>query len=142
MPTVTVSGIPAGQGNLRRSKGGGLYESGKATRPWRLAIAATVAEFRGDEPITREPVAMACRFTFIRPMSHTKKLGGLVKGAPWAMVRNPDLDKLARAVLDSLTGVLYGDDSQVVQLHLFKSYGERAGLELTWDILAPPGASD
>lgn len=36
----------------------------------------------------------------------------------------PDLDKLMRAVLDSLTGVLYVDDSQVVQGEPLKFYGE------------------
>jgi len=32
----------------------------------------------------------------------------------------PDLDKLARAVLDALSGVLYRDDGQVVELVLSK----------------------
>jgi Holliday junction resolvase RusA-like endonuclease len=34
----------------------------------------------------------------------------------------PDLDKLARAVLDALTGVYYLDDAQVVSLDLQKAY--------------------
>jgi crossover junction endodeoxyribonuclease RusA len=142
VPTVRVDGVPAGQGNLRRSPSGGMYESSHGTRPWRFAVAAAVRDELGDEPVTREPVALVCRFSFVRPMSHTKKSGGLVSGAPWTMVRNPDLDKLARAVLDALTGVLYGDDAQVVQLVLFKSYGPSAGLVLTWDILDPPVAGD
>ena len=35
----------------------------------------------------------------------------------------PDTDKLARAVLDSLTGVGYEDDAQVVSLYARKLYG-------------------
>ena len=34
----------------------------------------------------------------------------------------PDLDKLTRAVLDALTGVLYLDDKQVIELHARKQY--------------------
>lgn len=34
----------------------------------------------------------------------------------------PDVDKLARCVLDGLTGVLYGDDGQVVAMRLAKQY--------------------
>jgi len=39
----------------------------------------------------------------------------------------PDLDKLARAVLDALTGAAYKDDSQVVVLHATKAYGCHPG---------------
>ena len=35
----------------------------------------------------------------------------------------PDIDKLTRACLDALTGVLYKDDSQVVALHVEKLPG-------------------
>ncbi len=49
----------------------------------------------------------------------------------------PDLDKLCRACLDSLTGIVWRDDSQVVRLEANKDYGapgamiwvERAALE-------------
>lgn len=34
----------------------------------------------------------------------------------------PDVDKLARCVLDGLTGVVYGDDGQVVAIRLAKQY--------------------
>ena len=35
----------------------------------------------------------------------------------------PDLDKLTRAVLDALTGTVFEDDSQVVQIRVWKYYG-------------------
>jgi Holliday junction resolvase RusA-like endonuclease len=35
----------------------------------------------------------------------------------------PDVDKLARALLDALTGVAYEDDGQVVALTVRKTYG-------------------
>ena len=35
----------------------------------------------------------------------------------------PDVDKLARALLDALTGIAYEDDGQVVALHVLKIYG-------------------
>jgi Holliday junction resolvase RusA-like endonuclease len=37
-------------------------------------------------------------------------------------VKLPDLDKLVRCVADALTGVLYLDDKQVVDLHARKCY--------------------
>ena len=38
--------------------------------------------------------------------------------------KRPDLDNLAKAVKDALKGVIYADDSQIVEAHLFKRYGE------------------
>jgi len=38
------------------------------------------------------------------------------------MTVKPDIDKLARALLDSLTGIAYRDDSQVVKLTVDKRY--------------------
>lgn len=35
----------------------------------------------------------------------------------------PDVDKCARAILDSFTGVVFTDDAQVTELHVLKAYG-------------------
>ena len=40
----------------------------------------------------------------------------------------PDLDKLARALLDGITGVVVKDDSLVVDLMVGKRYGEAPGV--------------
>jgi Holliday junction resolvase RusA-like endonuclease len=36
----------------------------------------------------------------------------------------PDLDKLCRSIGDSLTGVIFEDDSQVTEIHATKLFGE------------------
>ena len=43
----------------------------------------------------------------------------------------PDVDKLARALLDALTGVVYHDDGQVVDLHVTKIYGPHTCARIT-----------
>jgi len=58
------------------------------------------------------PVALAITFALPRPASVRRR----------APTTRPDVDKLARAVLDALTGVLYADDAQVVDLHTRKRY--------------------
>jgi len=37
--------------------------------------------------------------------------------------KRPDLDNLAKAVQAALKGIVYADDSQIVEAHLFKQYG-------------------
>ena len=46
----------------------------------------------------------------------------------------PDVDKLARAGLDAMTGVVFSDDAQVTEALVGKVYGETPGLmcEVRW----------
>src|SRR5258707_1026874 len=66
-------------------------------------------------------LAVAITFRMARPAGHwgTK---GLKPSAPRAPVTKPDIDKLARSTLDSLTGLVFDDDSRIVQLVLRKEY--------------------
>ena len=71
---------------------------------------------------------MELAFTFIRPRWHYGRRG-LRPSAPLGHAVRPDLDKLARAVLDALVGAgVIRDDAQVAELHATKGYGERPGL--------------
>lgn len=67
------------------------------------------------------PVRVSLHFALKRPkrlLTKTWKHRGL-----WHTTK-PDLDKLARAVKDALTGVLWTDDAQVAQLLAEKSYAD------------------
>lgn len=47
--------------------------------------------------------------------------------------KRPDIDNLAKAVKDALRGVIYVDDSQIVESHLYKRYGKyciKVGIEM------------
>jgi Holliday junction resolvase RusA-like endonuclease len=62
------------------------------------------------------PVHVRADFQFTRPKS-TKRVLPTVK---------PDLDKLARALLDALIGVAFVDDGQVTALTVAKRYADEA----------------
>ena len=61
------------------------------------------------------PVELLVVWFLAKPKSTPKKITKPTK--------KPDTDKLLRAVLDSLTGVVYEDDSQVVRVTAEKKYG-------------------
>ena len=66
-------------------------------------------------------------FRFSRPKSHygrKNKEPYLKYDAPYYKTSAPDCDKLARAILDALTGVAYIDDAQVCKLSAAKVYTE------------------
>lgn len=39
--------------------------------------------------------------------------------------KKPDMDNIAKIILDSLNGIAYEDDKQVVELHLYKQFAEQ-----------------
>jgi crossover junction endodeoxyribonuclease RusA len=90
-----------------------------------LAVRFEYREFPG-------PVEVRLDFLFERPKSHFKR-GQLQGGAPNAkecVTRGRyDIDKLTRAVLDGLTGVVYTDDSQVVRIVARKLWCGRSDVE-------------
>jgi Holliday junction resolvase RusA-like endonuclease len=110
---IWVQGLPIAQGSKNAFRRGNrivLVESAKGLKSWRETIAH-VAKQTHKVPTTD---AVTISLLFLMP-------------APKKMVRRypttkPDLDKLTRAVLDALTGVIYADDSQVVQIEAQKGY--------------------
>lgn len=136
---ITVRGIPAPQGSKRHVGGGRMVEQSKAVGPWREAIRAETQKIRQQRhipPVSR-PVDVEIQFILPRPKSHygTGRNAKILRvSAPEFPAGRPDLDKLARAVLDGLTdGGAFNDDSQVVILRLAKVYAdfESPGCEIS-----------
>lgn len=135
--TVTVAGKPAPQGSKARGRNGGLYDMSKGLESWRRAVALTVRNALSHDALAgmehwpagarTGPVAATVVFLLARPADHyrTGAHAGVVKSsAPLHPATRPDVDKLARAVLDGLTmsGAIK-DDGQVVTLSAVKAYG-------------------
>ena len=116
-----VHGIPIPQGSMRgfihRSKEGkahvALTSANTKTEPWRQDVAAQAIAAKVPH-IALGPVRLHVTFFLPRPKSRAKK-------HKWPDVR-PDLDKLLRAILDSLTGIAFRDDAQVCEVYAEKVY--------------------
>ena len=115
-----VPGKPVGQGSKRYLGKGVLVETAKGLKAWRTDIRSTAMQYF-PAPI-EGPVTLCLTFSYNRPKSHRNAAGGLRKGYCVEKVSAPDLDKLARAVGDALTGVAYRDDAQIICLRLMKGY--------------------
>lgn len=73
----------------------------------------------------QQPLWVHIRFFLRRPAGHFGKKG-LRESAPLWPTSKPDVDKLARATLDSMKGTIYDDDSRIASLTVEKHYaGER-----------------
>lgn len=127
-----VAGLPVPQGNLRAGLIAGkarVIHSGPKFGPlhaWREAIATEARAAHVRDELLTEAVGVNLTFRMPRPQSHYTPRGPLRPSAPvFPAGRVGDIDKLARAVLDAVTGVLIADDAQVVELVARKVYVDR-----------------
>lgn len=121
--TFDVLGLPAPQGSKRHLGNGILLESSKRVKPWRTDIQQTALTHVPSTWPHQSPIAITLTFRFPRPKSHYTTKGTLKPSAPpYLITRTGDIDKLSRAILDALTGILFLDDSQVVSLTANKRY--------------------
>jgi Holliday junction resolvase RusA-like endonuclease len=135
-----VPGLPAPAGSKRAYvnkttlRVNVVDDSGKRGRRWRKAVAlAAGVECGLPEPLAG-PLVLTLEFRLPRPRSHYgtgRNHARLKPDAPeWPTVK-PDALKLARSVEDSLTGVVYRDDAQVVvgtQAKRYTLFGEAPGV--------------
>jgi|HubBroStandDraft_6_1064221.scaffolds.fasta_scaffold179578_1 crossover junction endodeoxyribonuclease RusA len=132
-----VAGIPVTQGNksafVNKSSGKAVMREGRSKtantnfHSWREGVAneaRAVAAGRPGFPYDC-PVVISLTFGLQRPKSAPKRRRTWPTGA-----RSGDADKLARAVLDALTGVLMTDDSLCVGLSVTKDFAARPGVRV------------
>lgn len=130
-----VPGKPATAGSKRgipfRKKDGGLgvrlLHACDRFESWRVDVRAIVSRMLPvDCDLIDGPVSLSLEHVIQRPKSHYrtgKNSHELRACAPIWPTGKPDLTKVLRALEDSLTGVLWVDDSQVVVQSCSKTYG-------------------
>lgn len=135
MPTVievTIFGDPKGQPRPRafaRRMGSKfvarVYDSDVADE-WKGAVdGALLTRAISNELKMRDgPFAVAMEFVFERPKSHFDARGLVRRQRSPAHLQKPDLDNLAKLILDRITrsGRYWNDDSQVVSLQVSKHW--------------------
>jgi Holliday junction resolvase RusA-like endonuclease len=116
-----VDGVPAPQGSKSLSRSGVMYEANKNLKPWRKEVTAAASWVAGPGfELMQGPLIVSIWFTMPRPPT-VKRESPSVK---------PDLDKMCRAVLDSLSGIVYKDDAQIIRIDAIESYESQTGAHI------------
>lgn len=113
---IEVHGLPVPQGSKVVMRGRLVDVRSKELKAWRRAIAA--AATNANVPIEIDAVRVSLTFYLPRPKTVLRKFPSV----------RPDLDKLARACLDAITGIAFLDDGQVCDLHCYKRYQSEGGI--------------
>ena len=121
--TFVVCGLPGPQGSKRHVGRGILVESSKAVAPWRQDVKHAALACIPHDWDPSLPMGLSVTFRFKRPQTHIGKKG-LKPSAPQhcTSARAGDVDKLLRSTFDSLTGVAFDDDRQVISVNASKRY--------------------
>lgn len=155
---VFIPGTPAPQGSkharpIYKGRGPAKQFTGKVAqvessphvKTWRSDIRDALLDPTGEREQLDGPVAVRLVFGMARPKGHyrTGRNAHLLRdNAPTAPATKPDIDKLARAVLDAIGSAgIWKDDSQVTELTAVKVYAEegmRAGVHITITAITSP----
>lgn len=119
---IRSNGIPTGQI--------AVSDANPASKSWKQEVRqAAFNACRGR--LIDGPLKVVMRFVRVRPKGHYGANGLSKKGRESAApTSKPDVLKLARGVEDAMTGIVYRDDSQIVDERLVKEWGEPARVEV------------
>lgn len=101
-----------------------VIDACEKSRDWKTTVAQVASDaYKGD--LLTEPIELQIVFLFDRPQSHWGANGKLRAKAPAHKNTKPDLTKIIRAAEDALTGIIWRDDSQVVEIIARKAFTEK-----------------
>ncbi len=150
--TFTVLGHPEPAGSKRAFPfkrrdgriGVAVSDANPRAKGWKQSIACIAAEEMAKlqlpvgKPLLDGPLMVRFIFYVMRPQGHWgsgKNSAVLKPSAPVRPTTRPDLGKLVRGAQDACTGVVYVDDSLIVEEHHAKFYGAPERTEIVIETL-------
>lgn len=122
-----VPGIPVPKGRPKFARRNGFVSAytPKKTADYEAHVKQTAIDaMKADSRLCAGPVSVAMIIRVPVPTSWSKKRQAAAGNGSIAPTKKPDCDNVAKAVLDAMNGLVFFDDSQVVEMHLRKEYGE------------------
>lgn len=127
--TIPGEVIPQGRPRFARTRNGVRTYDPARSREYKSFVQWSTFQLWPTEPLDGPLAVRIVEYRAV-PASWTKKrrtdaLAGIIRPTG-----RPDLDNVVKAILDSLNGRMWRDDSQVVSLCAEKRYAETARAEV------------
>lgn len=132
MIKLTILGEPKAQKRHRHVKMGNFVRQYDPSASDKGDFLSIIQKNAPAEPF-KTPLSVAIFFYFSRPKSHFKtgKNSHILKdGASIWHTSKPDVDNLAKFVLDSMNKVYWKDDSYICSCRIVKHYSENPRTEI------------
>lgn len=125
---VEIPGTPVAQGRPRFSRYGHAYDPA-TSRQYKQAVAFCARNAYSDDPLTG---AISVTMRIYRPIQKagSKKLHADKEAGRVRPTVKPDVDNVYKAVSDAMTGIIWHDDNQIVQVNISKFYALRPHVEV------------
>lgn len=119
----TIPGPPMGKGRVRISKGGFCFTPETTMNYENLVKVTCIEKCDQRQPNYGGQVAVDITAYYPIPSSCTKKKQVQIRHGA-RPTKKPDLDNIAKIILDALNHVAWQDDKQVVCMVLTKKYAD------------------
>jgi Holliday junction resolvase RusA-like endonuclease len=126
--SIVIPGAPAAKGRPRMTRTGHAYTPAKTRQAERNIVALFVQKYP-DHAILEGPLEVEIIASFAIPKSASKATAREMRGQRILPTKRPDCDNIAK-LIDSLNGVCWRDDAQVVSLMVIKQYDDRPRTEI------------
>jgi len=120
---ITIEGDPTPQSRPRFRRIGKFVSTYDTLSKKKKELGEVIKSQIKMKPI-ESPITMM--LTFHMPIP--KSIKGIEEND--VHVKRPDIDNLAKYVLDMLNGIAYKDDNQIFELNLLKTYSKRPRTEI------------
>ena len=122
---ITIPGEPTGKARPRVFNRGG---KSMAITPEKTVMYENLIKMcyvdQGGHFFGESPLNMHVTAYYTIPKSASKKKVVMMRSAEIRPTKKPDIDNVIKCIADSLNGVAYKDDSQIVTIRADKFYGE------------------
>ena len=127
-----VEGDPKGKGRPRFSRVGNFTKvyTDKQTLTYEAMIATFAKQAMGGSEPLKTPVSVFLHVRLPIPQSYSKKRREACLNGLEMPCKKPDIDNIAKTYLDAMNGVIFVDDTQVIDLHVKKLYSAVAGVDV------------
>ena len=127
-----VETIPIAKGRPRYAKRGNFVQTytPTKTREYENLIRENAIKAMGSSKPLETPLKALLLFCMPIPKSTPKNALEAHLNGSIRHVKKPDLDNLAKSVLDAMNTVVFLDDSQITKLTISKKYSKLSGIDI------------
>ena len=132
MVTFKVDANPVGKQRARYARRGNYVQAytPEKTRTYEALIKeASQVAMASSEPL-ETPITLYLYIRVPIPKSCTKKRLEAINNGSEKPIKKPDASNILKSVEDGMNGVVYKDDSQIVNIHVTKVYSSQPGVDI------------